>query len=234
MKTKRLILFALLLVAVTVSSGCASFPNKEIGAVDAMPDVSAYQHKPSAYIEVKFYRSEPEAVDKTEMPQATEMLTGIVKSVLDKSSLFGSYTMEPDKANGNDYQIKMYVYNHASSGAAMAAGFITGYTLGLIPSFATDNYSMVIEIYDNNMNLVEKKRTNDSVETWFGIWLVPMMSQSPNKVTGEVLENMVKHSLKIMIEGKKLRYSEITHPAIPFSDIIASEFKPFYMPERDI
>lgn len=234
MKTNRLILFALLLVAGLSLNGCASFPNKEIGAVDAMPDVSAYQHKPSAYIEVKFYRSEPEAVDKTEMPQATEMLSGIVKSVLDKSSLFGSYTMEPDKAKDNDYQIKMHVYNHANSSAAMAAGFITGYTLGVIPSFATDNYSMVIEIYDNNMNLVEKKRTNDSIETWFGIWLIPMMSQSPNKVTGEVLENMVKHSLKIMIEGNKLRYSEIMHPGVPFRDITASDFRPFRIPERGI
>ena len=205
----RSVFFMAVLFYLFVFSGCASFHNNEIPKISNMVDVNKYQNKPRVHIEVKQFLGKPNNGKPREIKKNSEKLQELLKPILDEHHLFESYSFDKNSDESFDYYIKLHVYNYGDYVAGFLCGFVTGYTLGLIPTYATDNYTLVTEIYDGENKLIKDRQQKDSMKTWMGIWLLPKASETPNKISKEILENIFKDTLNQMIEQKQLEYSQL-------------------------
>lgn len=204
------------LLALTLLSGCASFPQEEVAKVEKMPDMSNYQNKPSVYIDYHFYRGEPGSAKAVEVSRAKEQLMPEVKRVIEESKLFSSVTYDEFQKGKVDYVIRISHYNHGDVGSAAVMGFITGLTLGVIPSAATDNYTMNVEVLDRQGKSLTNNSSKDAVKTWLGIWFIPAMSNTPEKAIKGTLENQLRHALNELLKSNSLKYSLNDRVMIPY------------------
>ncbi|NMG36056.1 hypothetical protein GRF61_16535 [Azoarcus sp. TTM-91] len=197
-----------MLCAAAVLSGCASFRNNEIADAGALPDVSGYQNKPSVFVETHFFRGEPGA-PVTEILVNRDKIHELVGKSLGDSGMFSRHSFdEADKA-GADYTLRLDIYNHGNTGLAMAAGFISGFTFGVIPAAATDNYTLEAKLADTSGTVVSKATNKDSITTWIGLVFIPAMAATPEKALTGTLDNQLKTVLKELVEGGKLKYSDV-------------------------
>lgn len=191
--------------------GCASFPDKELSKIERLPDKSTFRNKPSAYVDVKFFTDM--SGEERNKPVENAMVLGHYKPVVEKvtkeSNLFSRYSLEPTNARDMDYVIKLEMTNWGSPGKAMAAGLVTGLTLFVIPSAATDNYSLVARVQDKSGRELRRYEVNTKVTTWVGIWLLPMAGNSPGSVIPEVWSQMLKNVYQKMATDGTLKYSYI-------------------------
>ena len=207
MKTNKIIKILSVVVFIGLC-GCASFEQEKIARVEVMPDVSQYKNKPSVYVDLSFYRGMPEK-KPTEIVHAKEKLQPIISGAIEKTALFSDYTFDQDKAESYDYTLRIKAYNHGNAFAAALSGFLTGFTFGVIPGAATDNYTVQIEAVDKNGTSLSKHANDDAVRTWVGIWFIPMMDNTAQKATSNTIENQVITALIELFNGKTLEYSSI-------------------------
>lgn len=194
-------------------SGCASFHQQEIAQVTQLPDVSSYQHKPSVFIDFNFYRGDP-GNKSAPIGKVTENLKPVIGQAVDKSKLFSHFSFNDSEKSQQDYTIKIDVYNHGNYGLAAASGFISGITLGVIPGLATDNYTMDLKALNHSGAELASVTNKDSVDTWIGLWFIPMMNNTPNKAVASSLENQLISALKDLFEKGVLKYSFIPYSKI--------------------
>lgn len=210
---KTPLLRAIGVIAVSVLAGCASFPKEYVAKVDQMPDVSQYQNKPSVYIDLRFFHGKPgQATAPVEMAAAKPVLQQTVQKVVTDSNLFSSYSFDEFEKDKMDYTLKIYAYNHGEVGAAAVMGFLCGFTFGVIPAAATDNYTLEVDAIDQAGTMVSEANNQDAITTWMGLWFIPLMGNTPNEAVSETLENQLRAALKEMIESGKLNYSWLQTP----------------------
>jgi hypothetical protein len=198
--------FVFLICAAAVLSGCASFRNNELADVGKLPDVSQFKSKPSVFVEPHFYRGEPGS-GAPEILTISDKIQEIIGKSLDNSSLFSKYSFnEADKA-ASDYIIRVDIYNHGNAGLAAVAGFISGFTFGVIPSAATDNYTLDVKLSDKSGTVVSEATNKDSITTWVGLWFIPAMGNTPEKALTGTLDNQLRSVLKKLFESGKLKYT---------------------------
>ncbi|GHB59433.1 hypothetical protein GCM10008107_05730 [Psychrosphaera saromensis] len=188
--------------------GCASFPGKKLAQVD-LPDVQQYESKPTVAFDIKFFRGNPESDSAIDLTSSVPALTEIVKREIDAAKLFNSYTIDEFNSANAEHVIKLHFYNHVENqGGAAIAGFITGFTFGVIPSFATDKYTLKAELLTTATPAASYSHgSTDTIKTMIGIWFIPAMGNTPKKAFDETISNMVRDALKEMIENKQLQYS---------------------------
>ncbi len=203
----RKLSLAVAAVIMAITTGCASFPQNEISKVNSLPDVSQYKNKPSVFVDLNFYRGEPGNGKSAESSAARDAIMPIVEKTIKDSKLFGEVTYDEFDQKNVEYTLKVNVYNHGNEGSAAVSGFLTGFTLGVIPGAATDNYTLTIEAADRNGTLLESISNKDSVTTWIGLWFIPAMGNTPGDAIGTTLDNQIKAALKVLIESGKLKYS---------------------------
>jgi len=198
---------AILFFIAALISGCASFKNEQVSSTDLL-DLSSYQNKPSVYIDVDYKFQDGAKV----IPGGKEEITRIqadLSNFLISNNVFSEHSFKSELAYKMDYTLKVNVLNHGDLGAASAAGFITGYSLFLIPTYATDNFTVTTELYKKG-DQVSSFNESDSMRTWFGLWFIPMMgSGDPKNVRKEVIQNLIIRGLNDLISGKKLEYSSL-------------------------
>lgn len=199
-----------LALLITNLIACASFEKNLIADVENMPNVSAFKNKPAVYIDFKFFHGKPLA-NPVETIQATNFFKPTIENAVSSSELFSSYTFDPFSQENADYTIKIYGYNYGNTGAAAASGFITGFTFGVIPGGATDNYTFSFEVFDGNGNNITQSQNSDAIKTWVGIWFIPLMGYTPAEASTNTIENQVRAGLKEIFESGKLKYSSIQH-----------------------
>jgi hypothetical protein len=195
----------LVVCAVAVLSGCASFKNNEVAAVGKLPDVSHYKNKPSVFVDSHFYRGEPGAVIMEVHNKAD--VDGMIGPSLGDMGLFSKYSFDAADKAAADYTLAVDIYNHGANKAAAAAGALTGFTLGVIPSWATDNYTVEVKLLDKSGAVVSKVSNKDSIRTYIGLWFVPMMGATPKKAAFGTLDNQIRTLLKELVDSGKLKYS---------------------------
>ncbi len=195
----------LVVCAVTVLSGCASFKNNEVAAVGKLPDVSQYKNKPSVFVDTHFYQGLPGKVIREVHNKAD--VDGMIGPSLGDMGLFSKYSFDAADKPAADYTLAVDIYNHGSKGAASAAGFMTGLTLGVIPSWATDNYTVELKLLDKSGAVVSKVSNKDSIRTYIGLWFVPLMGSTPKKAAFGTLDNQIRTLLKELVDSGKLKYS---------------------------
>lgn len=194
----------------TMLAGCASFPQDKLATVSALPDVSGYTNKPNVYVDLRLYRGAPGSADIVDMTAAANAeLKPLVDSVLKDSKLFANYSFDKFKQGEADATIQLHFYNHGSTGGAMVSGFITGFTFGVIPGAATDHYSLQAKVVERDGRETGSYRNDDAIRTWIGIWFIPVAGNTPKEALVEVVTNMTRDALKVMVEQKHLKFSAI-------------------------
>jgi len=189
-------------------SGCASFTKDEVAPV-TLPSMSAYSNKPNVYVDFKFYQGEPKSVSAVEVPQARDQLKPELQKVLNDSGLFGRVTLDEFQKQPGDYNLRLKVYNHPAGGGQIAMGFISGLSLMVIPALATDQYTMSLEAVDQQGVAISNGSNHDSINTWMGIWFVPLMAKTPKAAVSDTFSRQVNALLKQMVESKSLKYSAL-------------------------
>lgn len=194
-----------LLLALT---GCASFTQDEVAAVD-LPSMARYANKPNVYVSFAFYQGEPNSAAAVEVPQARDMLKPQLQKVLNDSGLFGRVTLDESQKQPGDYNLRLKVYNHPPGGGQLVMAFISGLTFTLIPSMATDQYTMSLQTLDPQGQAVGSSSNHDEIDTWMGIWFVPLMGNTPKEAVSDTFGRQVNALLKQMVERNSLKYSRL-------------------------
>ncbi len=194
------------LAAMLVLSGCASFTKDEVAPV-TMPSMASYTNKPNVFVAFDFYQGTPGTTGAVEVPQARDALRPQLQKALTDSGLFGRVTLDEFKKQPGDYSLHLKVYNHPPSGGQLLMAFISGLTLTIIPSMATDQYSMSLDAQDSQGKVLRTVGNHDAINTWIGIWFVPMMANTPQKAVTDTFTRQVNSLLKQLVDSQSLKYS---------------------------
>lgn len=206
---KKLLTLAMA-AAIATLSGCASFPKEQLPLVQEMPDASHFRNLPSVYVDFDFYRGEPNN-SPSDVDRAEPDLRPMIEEVMNESNLFSKVSFSEFNKSNMDYTLQLRIYNHGPVAAAAVGGFITGFTFGVIPSAATDNFTVVLEVLDNNNEekSLYKSENTDAITTWLGIWFIPVMNHTPIKAVNASLENQIKQALKEAFESRTMEYTAL-------------------------
>lgn len=192
-------------VGVLALTGCASFQAEQV-APTQMPSVSQYQERPGVYVDFRFYQGRPGA-GASELPQGRELFRPQLEERLRASGLFSHYTLDAAQKKPDDYVLRLSLYNHGSSGAAAVSGFISGFSLGIIPATAKDEYTLTLDVLDPQNQPLQSVRNDDSIRTWIGWIFLPVSFNTINKAVNGTFGRQVDALLKQTVEGGKLRYA---------------------------
>ncbi len=91
----------------------------------------------------------------------------------------------------------------------MALAFISGFTFTIIPALGTDQYTMSLEALDPQGQALSKGSNHDAINTWLGIWFIPMMAYTPKEAVADTFTRQVNALLKQMVESNHLKYSAL-------------------------
>ena len=122
--------------------------------------------------------------------------------------MFSRYTLDEFQKQPGDYTLKLNVYNSGSAGAAMVSGMITGFSLFVIPGSAKDEYTMTLEVLDDQGQPVLSGQNHDSVRTWMGLIFIPMMGYTPGEAINDSFRRQFNALLKQMVDKQVLKYAQ--------------------------
>jgi hypothetical protein len=188
--------------------GCASFTKDEVAPVK-LPSMASYANKPNVYVDFDFYQGEPKSASAVELPQARDQLKPELQKILSDSGLFGRVTLDEFQKQPGDYSLRLKMYNHPPNAGSMVLAFISGFSLMVIPAYGTDQYTMSLEAVDGAGQPLTTASNHDAVGTWFGIWFIPMMGNTPKAAVNDTFARQVNALLKQMIDNNTLKYSAI-------------------------
>ncbi|MBS4078566.1 MULTISPECIES: hypothetical protein [Pseudomonas] len=188
--------------------GCASFTKDEVAPVK-LPSMANYANKPNVYVDFDFYQGEPKSASAVEVPQARDHLKPQLQKILSDSGLFGRVTLDEFQKQPGDYNLRLKVYNHPPNGGQMVLAFISGFSMTIIPAYATDQYSMSLENLDPQGQPLTAASNHDAIGTWLGIWFIPLMANTPADAMSDTFTRQVNALLKQMVESNSLKYSAL-------------------------
>ena len=188
-------------------AGCASFPGDQV-AETTLPSMSGYQQRPGVFVDFNFYRGEAGSATAVEVPQGRDLLKPQLEAALRDSGLFSRYTLDQFQKQPGDYTLKLSVYNSGSEGAAMVSGMITGFSMGIIPGSAKDEYTMTLQVLDEQGQPVKIGENHDSVRTWMGLVFLPMMAHTPADAINDSFRRQLNALLKQLLDQQILKYAQ--------------------------
>lgn len=188
-------------------TGCASFPGDQVPET-TLPSMASYQQRPSVFVDFTFYQGKANDSNAIEVPQAKDALKPQLEASLRDSGLFSRYTLDEFQKQPGDYTLKLNVYNSGSAGAAMVSGMISGFTFMVIPATAKDEYTMTLQVLDEQGQPVSTGRNNDSVRTWMGLIFIPMMAYTPADAINDSFRRQLNALLKQMVDQQVLKYAQ--------------------------
>jgi hypothetical protein len=188
--------------------GCASFTKDEVAPVN-LPSMANYANKPNVYVDFDFFQGEPNSAAATEVPQARDMLKPELKRALDESGLFGSVTFDEFEKQPGDSSLRLKVYNHPPGGGQMVMAFISGLTFTIIPTMATDQYTVSLETLDDRGQSATRNSNHDAINTWIGIWFLPLAGNTPKEAITDTFNRQVKALLKNWVDNNRTKYSAL-------------------------
>lgn len=188
--------------------GCASFTKDEVAPVN-LPSMANYANKPNVFVDFDFFQGEPNSAAATEVPQARDMLKPELKRALDESGLFGRVTFDEFEKQPGDSSLRLKVYNHPPSGGQMVMAFISGLTFTIIPTMATDQYTVSLETLDDRGQSSTRNSNHDAINTWMGIWFLPLAGNTPKEAITDTFNRQVKALLKNWVDNNRMKYSAL-------------------------
>ena len=192
-------------------AGCASFPGDQV-AETTLPSIAEYKERPGVFVDFTFYQGEAGSAKAVEMPQARDLLKPQLEASLRESGMFSRYTLDEFQKQPGDYTIKLDVYNGGSSAAAAVSGFISGFTLLIIPATGKDEYTMTLQVLDSEGKALQTGQNNESVRTWIGLVFIPMMAYTPADAVKDSFRRQLNALLKQLLDKQVLHYAQTLQP----------------------
>ncbi|MDH1261855.1 hypothetical protein [Pseudomonas sp. GD03944] len=192
-------------------AGCASFPGDQVPET-TLPSMAAYKERPGVFVDFTFYQGEAGSAKAVEMPQARDLLKPQLEASLRESGMFSRYTLDEFQKQPGDYTLKLDVYNGGSSAAAAVGGFISGFTLLIIPATGKDEYTMTLQVLDGEGKPLQSGQNNESVRTWIGLVFIPMMAYTPADAVKDSFRRQFNALLKQLLDKQVLHYAQGVQP----------------------
>ncbi len=168
-------------------SGCASFPGKEI------PDYSFRDLAPPPT--EKICLVVPETVPEKNRTSMEEAI-----AVLEKS---GYFLKAPERCTPDgesiQYALSLDFRNDvkaANIAVAILTGFISGYTLTIVPGYGRDDFILTAEFRKKDGQLIKKYVYQDHINTWIHLTMLFMMpNHNPRAAINEIYQRMLMNFL---------------------------------------
>ena len=195
------ILFAL------VHMSCASFPQNQLPRIDHMPVISEYKHRPSAYITVSF-RINDKGPAVAAVAQGRRIVQTIADKVTREADIFEEFTFDRSEMAGKEYIISIDLLNHGNESTASLKGMLFGLSLGTIPIWVTDNYTLNAKVFNATGKLLAEYRFDDSLRTYFHLFLLFSTKKRPANTSELVLSNMIRNFYKKLYDEKIIQFGD--------------------------
>jgi hypothetical protein len=170
-----------------------------------MPYVGLPAQRPNVHMDVNFYAGEPgnkPNLIPVNQPGLAGMMD-VVKQTVASSGLFQQVSYD-GPANPGDLHLTLRVYDHCDTGVAIVSSLVTGLSLGLVPSVATDSYTLQLEVSDSRGQTLSSVGNEDSTRTYVGLAFLTVSGHKPEQSQHEVLANQVRAALKEAYDAGKL------------------------------
>lgn len=180
------------LILCTSITGCASFKGEMLSPVQQFPKPQG--EKTSIAVNLKFQQmlnDKPISVMTESGRKALEKKC--VKRFL-RSGLFSAVGTDLQDAN---LIADISVIDDGQANMGMA--FLTGLTLYIVPSSATDTYKLTANITDQKTGKIETIQLEDSVTQWQEILLLPLMPFKFTPVVAGGVQNTLFDNLALKI-----------------------------------
>lgn len=226
MRLSAVLMRAVLMVAAAGLGACASFPMHQVPTVTGMPSLGQPGQRPMARMDVRFYSGEPDndpTLLTTSQPGVADLVQ-LVHQTVDESGLFQQVhydSAEAPPAGPGELHLSLRIYDHCSAAEAVVSSVITGFTLGLVPGGATDNYTLQLEVTDSRGQTLARVSNQDATRTYIGLVFLPFSGHDTKQSLNSVLSNQIRAALKEAYDAGKLVAVNSTSPHDDNSDIPA-------------
>jgi hypothetical protein len=168
-----------------IAVGCASFPGKELPKY-TYEQIVPHAPKPSIDYDAKFLTF------GNANAQAVKTFQEEVDKVFTKSSFFNKFGAG---IGSEKYHFSMVLKNEGNMGLAVVSGFISGFTMTIIPGYARDEYTLTVDVTKEGKLLkqYQYKHYMDTIIQLFMIFLTP--THSPAEVGRKVMDDMLLNFL---------------------------------------
>jgi hypothetical protein len=180
-----------LLIFIALLSSCATFYGNNIQPL-AIDKSSIVSNAEKVWIEVQFFDGEINSNTQLNHVQ-TDKLARLVQYFLARNKYFTNYTVITESKKITGKLIKLHMYSYGNIALATLSGFITGYSLGVIPGYTKSHYLLDVELVGEGS---AKYQFHDSVSMWLGLLFIPVMPfvESLEQVVSKTFLKMLSHA----------------------------------------
>jgi hypothetical protein len=186
------------------ATACASIPS-QLHQGSSVQNPSVIKTKPSVYLDVKFFDGKPGEGDPLELPAVQPTVQGAVERIVDRAGIFSRYSFDPFAQDKMDQVIHLSFYHHGGGVRSDFAALLCGLTLGLVPTSATDQYTLVASVTEKGQPVGPTQTSDDSITTQMGIWFVSGMNDTMEKAEDATYEDLTRDALKKLIDSEQIR-----------------------------
>lgn len=188
---KMKIIRTIAMVVLVALTGCASFPGKVLPKVAGFPTTT---DKPSVRLSLTFRQYMNEQPINFAVKSAEARLQSKLITRLTGSGLYSSVSV----TNQNpDITITVQMDDKGSGSMGMA--FLTGLTLYIVPSSATDLYKVSAKVCNHRTGVEGVVELEDFVTQWQQILLLPLLPFTMSPVVANGVQNNLMDTLAIRV-----------------------------------
>jgi len=191
---QRLGLAVLILAVIQLTTGCASFPGKQLPQV-APGEYYQVENKPSVYVDAGLYSATKRGgKNPVENFEAKQHFESYLETSFNEAGIFSEISTNSIDALDMDLTLEIDFTNYGSHGAATVAGIISGLTFGFIPTWVKDKYRLEAAVLDNQGNQLQQYHYEDHITTYIHLIFIPFAG-SMNKAVEKVATNLFRNLL---------------------------------------
>jgi len=149
-------------------SGCVSWYSGSARRIDPFPtpEFASYQGQPRK-IGIDLTLQQVGAYTSIEARQNTkDLLNGLTQDIFEKT---GYFRLSLDNRNAQ-YILRLHVRDDVSASIPMA--ILSGLTFTMIPTWATDEFTIMAELQDSSGNPLAEKRIKEELHTLFQFFMI--------------------------------------------------------------
>jgi len=183
----------------TLLVGCAGHELKRLPRIDSLAPATEFQ-KPSVHFTVSGTHGSSENTVLGKNESYEQEVTKLVAKHAEASGYFSSVSVNRESDANADVKISVEVHNHFNRYTTIAAGYLTGATFGVIPSWSTDNYNLKFSATNSNGKTKEYSNS-DASQVRIGWVFLPFMGVSITDARKNTFENQVLDGLNSLHEA---------------------------------
>lgn len=184
-----------LFLVLLITSGCASFPGKELPRY-TYEQIPVAEPKHSIDYDLRFLTF------GADNATAVKIFQEEIEKVFNESKIFEKSS---PTVGTSVYHFSMVLRNEGNVGLAFLSGFISGMTFTVLPAYGKDNYILTVDVKKDG-EIIKSYQYNHYIETWVHLSMIVLTStRHPDKIVREAMDDMVKNFLHDLQKDKLLQ-----------------------------